>query len=78
MDKKKTRYFFIAYTVNNLSGGYGYGNLYFPYDGMPSHSWIKQKIKHYKDSVDIDSIVISNIQEFKSRSDFDSFRKEDE
>jgi len=73
---KNERYFLFSYIGDSEVGNIKYhGNVCFGYNGFPSKNTINDCIKQVNPSVDVNTIAIQNIFEFKDKSDFDNFSR---
>lgn len=70
----KERYFLVVYiATSKLGNSTVTGNGWFKFNGFPSNSWIKSEV--IPDDVNIANVVVTNIFEFKNKTDFESFSK---
>ncbi|GAB4129704.1 MAG: hypothetical protein OHK0045_04840 [Raineya sp.] len=61
------RYFLVSYISAE-----GFGSIWFEHKQFPSYQWLCLKITEGRSREDV---IILNIFEFKSKEDFDNFRK---
>ncbi len=73
----ESRYFLFSYTWSSSEGD-GNGNLWFECKEFPSNQWLREFAKQRHQSQDAAlfyEITILTWKEFKSKEDFDCFRK---
>lgn len=63
------RYFLVAFTVPN-----GNGNSFFAWDGFPANKEIQKSVSDGQ-PFPPEKVAVVNIFEFKSKEDYEAFRK---